>query len=98
MLIIRSRHLTELRFDADSGQYSGKVTLRYSFSDDPGITHQARLQASAAKARQARYAWVESAILDAATRVLFDHFAAIDDAPANIFARDPLPAKKPRAA
>ncbi|MCU0814943.1 MAG: hypothetical protein MUF74_00230 [Cypionkella sp.] len=98
MLIIRFRHLTELRFDADSGHYCGKVILGYSFPDDPGATHQARLQATAAKARQARYSWVESAILDAATRILFDRFAAIDDAPANVFAPDPLPEEKARAA
>lgn len=86
MLIIRFRHLTELRFDATTQIYSGTVTIGYSFPDDPDLTHRASLSASANKAHKARYSWIESAVLDAASRRLMDRFAEIDSGPDNIFA------------
>lgn len=86
MLIIRFRHLTELRFDAETQTYSGTVTLGYSFPDDPDLTHRASLRASAHRAHKARYSWIESAVLDAATRKLMERFAEIDSGPDNIFA------------
>jgi hypothetical protein len=88
MLIIRFRHLTELRFDADTQTYSGTVTLGYSFPDDPDLTHRATLSASAHRAHKARYSWIESAVLDAATRRLMERFAEIDSGPDNIFAEE----------
>ena len=88
MLIIRFRHLTELRFDADTQTYSGTVTLGYSFPDDPGLTHRATLSACANRAYRARYSWIESAVLDAATRRLMERFAEIDSGPDNIFAEE----------
>lgn len=98
MLIIRFRHLTELRFDAEIESYTGTATIGYSFPDDPGITHRATIGATAARARQARYSWVESAILDAATKKLMDRFAELDDAPANIFAEERPRQRQVRAA
>ncbi len=86
MLIIRFRHLTDLSFDAEQGVYRGRATIGYSFADDPEITHRATLHGSAEKARQARYSWVEQAVLDAATRRLIERFAELDAAPDNIFA------------
>lgn len=98
MLIIRFRHLTELRFDASAETYSGLATIGYSFADDPAITHRATLGATAAKARQARYSWVESAVLDAAVRKLMDRFSELDDAPLNIFSEDLPRSRSVRAA
>lgn len=88
MLIVRFRHLTELRFDADQETYSGTVTIGYSFPDDPQITHRATVSANAAKARQARYSWIEAAVLDSAVRKLMDRFAELEFLPVNIFAED----------
>lgn len=93
MLIIRFRHLTDLRFDAEAETYAGTATIGYSFADDPGITHRATLAATASKARQARYSWVESALLDCAVRKLMDRFAEIEDWPVNIFADEIAPVR-----
>lgn len=94
MLIIRFRHLSDLSYDAEKGAYHGRATIGYSFADDPDITHRATLHASTEKARQARFSWVEQAVLDAATRKLIERFAELDEAPENIFA---LPGALPRA-
>lgn len=91
MLIIRFRHLTELRFDAETQTYSGTVTLGYSFPDDPDLTHRATLSASANRAYRARYSWIESAVMDAATRKLMERFAEIDSGPENIFVIESKP-------
>ena len=89
MLLIRHRHLTDVSFNADTEIYSGRVTIGYSFPDDPEITHHATVRAHAAKPRQARYSWIEQAILDAASRQLIDRFADLaEDMPLNIFVVD----------
>lgn len=89
MLLIRHRHLTEISFDAETEIYSGRVTIGYSFPDDPELTHRATLRAHVAKPRQARYSWIEQAVLDAASRQLIDRFAELaEDMPSNIFAAD----------
>lgn len=98
MLIIRFRHLTELRFDAETETYFGTVTIGYSFPDDAQITHRAMLSASAAKARHARYSWVESAILDCGVRKLMDRFAELEQLPVNIFADECQTQRRPRQA
>ncbi len=86
MLIIRSRTLAALRYCTQTATYTGTATLTFSFADDAATLHRATLGASIARARQARFSWVESALLDAATLRLIRRFAALDDAPVNIFA------------
>lgn len=93
MLHIHERRLYGLTFQAETETYSGTVTIGYSFADDPDHTHRANIAASAAKPRQARYSWIEQAILDAASQSLINHFARVlQSVPDNIFAADkPFP-------
>lgn len=85
MITIRSRRLLDLAYLPDLGAFTGQVALTYSFPDDPGAVHTARVAASADLDHRTRFARIEAALLSVAEGRLLTRMSALELPPMNIF-------------